>query len=175
MIQKLLICSCFLALSLHSTSYAIVIDSSAVSADITSNQDKNLIESIKSNSELSTFLQAVNAAGLEATLEEPGPYTVFAPSNEAFAAIPSEAFQDLLKKENKTKLVNILKNHVVKGKILTNSINTSNVSTLGGKPLHINVRGSQITVDNANIVEPDLESSNGVIQVIDRVLSIQQP
>ena len=77
-----------------------------------------------------------------------------------------------MKKENKSRLAALLKNHIIKGSLQTNAISTSNVTSMGGKPLHIEVRGSQATVNGAGIVQPDLAGSNGVVQIIDTVLFV---
>lgn len=150
--------------------FSIVIDSSTVNAEVGNSEDKNLVELVENNPDLSTFVQLMNAAEFAANLEGTGPYTLFAPSNEAFAELPQGTVQDLLKKENKTKLTNLLKNHIVSGKLLTSSMNTSNVNSMGGKPLHITVRGSQVSINDAIILQPDLVGSNGVVQIIDKVI-----
>lgn len=152
---------------------AVVIDADNVSAEIKDNTltNQTVMDVIESNPNLSTFLQALSEADLIATLEGTGSFTVFAPSNQAFNALPGNTLKDLMKKENKTKLMMILKNHIVSGKSLTtSSLTNGNMSTMGGKPLHIQVRGSQVTVDSANVIQSDLTASNGVIQIIDKVI-----
>lgn len=167
-IGAITLASCFFYVaSVHAI---VVIDSQTITTDLSQAGNQNLVEIAESTPDLSTFVQALNASGLAATLEGAGPYTVFAPSNEAFAALPQKTLQDLLKKENQLKLATLLKNHIAKGSLTTNQLNTSNINSLGGKPLHINARGSQVTVDNANVVQADLVGSNGVIQIIDTVL-----
>ncbi len=160
-----IIFSLFFALNAHGR----VIDSSSELSDTTSSATQSIVEVIENTPNLSTLLKALNEAGLTAALEGEGPFTIFAPSNEAFAALPPKVLQDLMKSENKTRLAMLLKNHVVKGNLTTSKLNTSNLPSLGGKPLHINVRGSQITIDDANIVQSDLTGSNGVVQIIDKV------
>ena len=150
--------------------YSVVIDSSTVNAEVGNSEDKNLIELVENNPDLSTLIQLINAAEFAANLEGTGAYTLFAPSNEAFAELPQGTVQDLLKKENKTKLTNLLKNHIVSGKLLTSSMNTSHVNSLAGKPLNITVRGSQVSINDAIILQPDLVGSNGVVQIIDKVI-----
>lgn len=151
---------------------AIVIDSRTIDSE-TANPNQSIIDIVESTPDLSTFLTALNAAGLTSLLEGNGPWTIFAPSNEAFAALPKNIFQDLMREENKAKLATLLKNHIVNGLLLSNTLNAGNINSLGGKPVHIEVRGSQITVDHANIVQVDLVGSNGVIQIIDAVLHTQ--
>ncbi len=150
--------------------YSTVFDSKNMDAETSNSNSRNIVEIVESTPDLSTFLQALNASGLTQTLEATGPFTVFAPSNDAFAAMPKSTLQDLLKKENKTKLANILKNHITNGNLSSVSLNTGNINTLGSKPLHIEVHGSQITVDGAIVVESDLTGSNGSIHIIDTVL-----
>ena len=149
--------------------YSIVIDSSTNYDASSALDSKNVIEVAQDNGNLSTFVQMVRASDLLSTLEATGPYTVFAPSNDAFSGLSSTVMQELFKKENKTKLTNILKNHIVKGKLLTSTINSGNITSLGGKPLYVQVHGSLITINGASIVEPDLNASNGLVQVIDKV------
>lgn len=154
--------------SLHSL---VVIDSDVINSEAESKQGtQNLIEIVESNPDLSTFIQAINESGLRATLESQGPWTVFAPSNEAFAAVPQNVLHDLMKRENASRLATLLKNHIVKGSLVTSAMNTSNVVSVGGKPLHIEVRGSQVDVNGAGIVQADITGTNGVIQVVDKVL-----
>lgn len=152
----------------------IVVDSDSVNAEIKETQFSNqtIVDIMENNANLSTFLQSLSEAELLSTLEGSGPFTIFAPSNAAFEALPPEVLKNLMKKENKTKLAILLKNHIVSGKVLmTNSLKTGPTNTMGGKPLNIQVRGSQVKVNNANIVEPDLIGSNGVIQVVDSVIN----
>lgn len=153
--------------------WTTVIDSRTINSDITNSANHNIVELAESTPDLSTFVQLMNAAGLASELEGTGPLTVFAPSNEAFAALQQNTLQNLMKKENKTMLATLLKNHIVKGSLLTNQINSSNIRAIGGKPLHIDVHGSQITVNDAHIVQSDLIGTNGVIQIIDAVLYTQ--
>lgn len=150
-----------------------VIDSQNINSYTTDLGNQNIVELAESTPDLSTFVLALNAAALTTALEDTGPFTVFAPSNAAFAALPPNTFKELMKKENKSRLAAILKNHVVKGSLRTSNLNTGNLSSLGGKPLHIEVRGSQISVDEANIVQSDLVGSNGIIQIIDTVLLVK--
>ena len=112
-----------------------------------------------------TLTAAVQAAGLEATLRSDGPFTVFAPTDEAFAKLPSGTVETLLKPENKDKLVSILTYHVLPGKVYSKSLATTAQGTT------VSVNGtSGVKVDNANVVKADIKTSNGVIHVIDTVL-----
>jgi uncharacterized surface protein with fasciclin (FAS1) repeats len=118
-----------------------------------------------------TLVAAVQAAGLVDTLKGPGPFTVFAPTDEAFAKLPAGTVDDLLKPENKAKLVAILTYHVVPGKVMAADV-------AGKKTMAKSVQGSEITVDgmkgvmidNATVTKADIVADNGVIHVIDTVI-----
>jgi uncharacterized surface protein with fasciclin (FAS1) repeats len=113
---------------------------------------------------------AVKAAGLVETLQGKGPFTVFAPTDEAFAKLPAGTVADLLKPENKDKLVAILTYHVVPGKVMAANVKTMMVQTVNGQDLSIKVDDGKVTVNNANVIKTDVAASNGVIHVIDTVL-----
>jgi uncharacterized surface protein with fasciclin (FAS1) repeats len=117
-----------------------------------------------------TLVTAVKAAGLVETLQGKGPFTVFAPTDEAFAKLPAGTLDDLLKPENKEKLKGILLYHVVPGKVMAADVKTMKAKTAGGKELSIKVDGGQVTVDNAKVVKTDVPAKNGVIHVIDTVV-----
>lgn len=121
--------------------------------------------------DVSTLVTALKAADLVDDLQAPGPFTVFAPTNEAFAKLPKGKLDDLLKPENKEELRKILLYHVHQGDaIMASDTKTMQLSTLDGKPLHVKVNGATVTVDNAKIVKKDVKATNGVIHWIDRVL-----
>jgi uncharacterized surface protein with fasciclin (FAS1) repeats len=117
-----------------------------------------------------TLVAAVKAAGLVETLQGKGPFTVFAPTDEAFAKLPAGTVEDLLKPENKEKLKGILLYHVVPGKVMAADVKTMKAKTAGGKELSIKVEGGSVMVDNAKVVKTDVAASNGVIHVIDAVV-----
>jgi uncharacterized surface protein with fasciclin (FAS1) repeats len=117
-----------------------------------------------------TLVAAVKAAGLVETLQGKGPFTVFAPTDDAFAKLPAGTVEDLLKPENKEKLVAILTYHVVPGKVMAADVKTMQAKTVNGKELSIKVEGGAVTVDNAKVVKTDVPASNGVIHVIDTVV-----
>jgi uncharacterized surface protein with fasciclin (FAS1) repeats len=117
-----------------------------------------------------TLVTAVKAAGLVETLESPGPFTVFAPTDEAFSKLPAGTLDDLLKPENKEKLKGILLYHVVPGKVVAADVKTMKAKTAGGKELSIKVEGGNVMVDGAKVVKTDVAASNGVIHVIDTVV-----
>jgi uncharacterized surface protein with fasciclin (FAS1) repeats len=117
-----------------------------------------------------TLIAAVKAAGLVETLQGKGPFTVFAPTDEAFAKLPAGTVEDLLKPENKEKLVAILKYHVVPGKVLAADVKTMEAKTAQGQSVKLRVSDAGVTVDNAKVIKTDLLAENGVIHVIDRVI-----
>lgn len=117
-----------------------------------------------------TLTAALKAAGLDATLEGQGPFTVFAPTDKAFAALPAGTVETLLKPENKDKLVKILTYHVVPGSVLSKDLKSGAVKTVEGSPVAVKVKSQAVMVNNAKVTSPDIQASNGVIHVIDRVI-----
>jgi len=122
------------------------------------------------NGSFNTLVAAVKAAGLVETLQGPGPFTVFAPTDEAFAKLPKGTVEDLLKPENKEKLVAILTYHVVSGKVMAADVKTMKAKTVNGQSLDVQVADGAVTVDKAKVVKADVLASNGVIHVIDTVV-----
>lgn len=119
---------------------------------------------------LSTLVAALEAGGLVGTLQGDGPFTVFAPTNDAFAALPVGTLEDLLKPENKDKLVAILTYHVVSGKVMSTDLSDGmKAATVNGAEVTITTAGGA-KVNGANVVMADVEASNGVVHVIDAVI-----
>ena len=116
-----------------------------------------------------TLVQAVQAAGLVDTLSQGGPYTVFAPTDEAFAQLPSGALEFLLMPENQDILKQVLTYHVVPGEVTSGELQTGSVNALGGG-LAIRVDPNRVIVNNASVVNANIEASNGVIHAVNRVL-----
>ncbi|GIV05479.1 MAG: beta-Ig-H3/fasciclin [Fimbriimonadales bacterium] len=115
-----------------------------------------------------TLVQAVQAAGLVETLSSEGPFTVFAPTDEAFAQIPQDTLQAVL--ADKEKLTAILTYHVAPGKLMAaDVVRSSQIPTVQGQSLTVNTEGG-VKVDDANVIQTDIEADNGVIHVIDTVL-----
>merc|ERR1712161_118261 len=132
---------------------------------------KNLVELAQSVDILSTLVAAVVAGDLVETLSSAGPFTVFAPTNDAFAALPAGTLDSLLQPENKGTLVDILTYHVVSGKVLSTDLAPSqDVSTVQGDTLLIKARDGAVTVNGRNVVTADNEATNGVAHIIDGVL-----
>lgn len=131
----------------------------------------DIVDTAISAGSFKTLVSAVQAAGLVDTLKGPGPFTVFAPSDEAFAKLPAGTVEDLLKPENKEKLVAILTYHVVPGKVMAADVagkETMAKSVQGGE---ISVNGTNgVMVDGAKVVQADIAADNGVIHVIDSVI-----
>ena len=132
---------------------------------------KTVVDVAASNPDFSTLVTAVKAAGLAETLSGAGPFTVFAPTNEAFAKLPAGTVENLLKPENKDQLIAVLTYHVVPGKVMSGDIagKSLEVATVQGGNLSVNATDG-VKVDNANVVMADIETSNGVIHVIDAVV-----
>lgn len=130
-----------------------------------------IVDVAAGNPQFSTLVAAVKAAGLVETLNGTGPFTVFAPTNEAFAKLPAGTLDDLLKPENKAKLASILTYHVVSGKVLAaDAVKLDKATTVNGAEADINVAGGTVTIDGATITATDVAASNGVIHVIDTVM-----
>ncbi len=133
--------------------------------------EKNIVEIAAGADDFSTLVAAVKAAGLVETLTGDGPFTVFAPTNEAFAKLPEGTVESLLKPENKEKLIAVLKYHVVPGKVMAaDVIKLSEAETAQGGKVKIMTKDGKVMVDNATVVKTDIAASNGVIHVIDTVI-----
>ena len=131
---------------------------------------ENIVEIASGNKDFTTLVAAVVAAGLAETLSGEGPFTVFAPTNEAFAKLPAGTVEELVKPENREKLASILTYHVVAGKALSSDLSDGqSIKTVNGQEVKVSV-GDNVKVDGAVVTTPDLEASNGVIHVIDSVI-----
>lgn len=131
----------------------------------------DIVDTAAASDQFSTLVAAVKAAGLVETLKGEGPFTVFAPTNDAFAALPAGTVENLLKPENKDQLVAVLTYHVIPGKVMSADISgkMADVATVQGSSLSIDAT-SGVKVDNASVTTADIITSNGVIHVIDRVV-----
>ena len=133
--------------------------------------DKTIVENAIKIDGFKTLVAAVKAADLVETLSGDGPFTVFAPTDDAFAKLPDGTLEDLLKPENKDKLVGILKYHVVPGAVMAKDVvNLKRAKTAQGQNVRIKVADGKVKVNQANVVKTDVKSSNGVIHVIDKVI-----
>ncbi|WP_298813832.1 fasciclin domain-containing protein [uncultured Roseibium sp.] len=132
---------------------------------------KDIVDTAVDAGSFGTLVAAVQAAGLVDTLKGEGPFTVFAPTDEAFAKLPEGTVETLLKPENKDQLVAILTYHVVPGKVMSSDIAGKNAEVASVEGSEISVDATDgVKVDNANVVTADIETSNGVIHVIDTVI-----
>ena len=132
---------------------------------------KDIVDTAVAAGNFRTLVAALQAAGLVDTLKGPGPFTVFAPTDEAFAKLPAGTVEDLLKPENKQKLTSILTYHVVSGKVMASQVvKLHEAKTVNGQDVKIMADGGKVMADNANVVQTDIQCTNGVIHVIDTVL-----
>jgi uncharacterized surface protein with fasciclin (FAS1) repeats len=136
----------------------------------TCTSSKDIVAVASGGENFKTLVAAVKAAGLVETLQGEGPFTVFAPTDEAFAKLPAGTVENLLKPENREQLASILKYHVVPGKVLAADVKTMEAKTAQGQSVKIKVSDAGVTVDGAKVVKTDLLAANGVIHVIDRVI-----
>ena len=134
-----------------------------------SNQD--IVDTAVSAGQFKTLAAALKAADLVATLKGPGPFTVFAPTDEAFAKLPAGTVENLLKPENKAKLTAILTYHVVPGAVRAEQVTKlDQAKTVNGAMVKVTTKGGKVTINDATVVKADTEASNGIIHVIDKVI-----
>ena len=133
--------------------------------------ERNIVDTAVANGNFKTLAAALGAAGLVSTVSGPGPFTVFAPTDAAFAKLPAGTVEDLLKPENKDKLSAILTYHVVSGKVMAaDVVKLSEAKTVNGKMLKVKVNGGKVMINDANVTSTDIAASNGVIHVVDSVI-----
>ncbi len=144
-------------------------ETAPVAEDAVDTSEFTITELTSSSASFKTLTAALAAADLSEILSGEGPYTIFAPTDEAFAALPEGAIEQLLLPENKDVLVRILTYHVVPGAVRSSDLETGNVETLEGSDVAVEA-GDTVTVNNANVIVPDVEASNGVIHIVDRVI-----
>jgi uncharacterized surface protein with fasciclin (FAS1) repeats len=133
--------------------------------------NKDIVDTAVAAGSFKTLAKALQAADLVDTLKGKGPYTVFAPTDEAFAKLPAGTLEDLLKPENKAKLQRILTYHVVPGRVTSAEVvKLKTAKAVSGDSIDIAANGGTVTVDNARVVKADIAASNGVIHVIDSVI-----
>jgi len=132
---------------------------------------KDIVDTAVAAGSFNTLAVALKAADLVSALKGPGPFTVFAPTDGAFAKLPKGTIEDLLKPENKEKLKGILPYHVVSGKVMAKDVaGIREATTLNGASLSISVTGGKVMIDNAHVTQTDILADNGVIHVIDAVV-----
>ena len=131
---------------------------------------KTVVDIAAGSPDHTTLVAAVKAAGLAETLSGPGPFTIFAPTNAAFAKLPAGTVESLLLPENKAKLVAILTYHVVPAKVMAADVKSGEAPTVNGKMLTLKVDGMGVMVNNSKVIATDLVGSNGVVHVVDTVI-----
>jgi uncharacterized surface protein with fasciclin (FAS1) repeats len=137
----------------------------------TAEGEKDIVDTAVAAGSFTTLAKALAAADLVDTLKGTGPFTVFAPTDEAFAALPAGTLADLLKPENKAKLQEILKYHVVSGKVMAADVGgLKTAGTVAGKDLKISVADGVVRINDSKVLKTDIIAKNGVIHVIDKVL-----
>jgi uncharacterized surface protein with fasciclin (FAS1) repeats len=132
----------------------------------------DLVETAVSNGSFKTLTAALQAAGLVETLKGKGPYTVFAPTDDAFKKLPAGTVENLLKPENKAQLAKVLTYHVVAGNVMSGDLKgkTTNAKTVEGSAVRIDASSNTVKVNDAVVTQADVNASNGVIHVIDSVI-----
>jgi uncharacterized surface protein with fasciclin (FAS1) repeats len=132
---------------------------------------QDIVATAVANGSFNTLAAALKAAGLVETLQGKGPFTVFAPTDAAFAKLPEGTVEELLKPENKQKLIAVLTYHVVPGKVMAKqAVTLDGAETVNGNSLTFKFDGESLMVDNAQVIKADVETSNGVIHVINNVM-----
>ncbi len=134
-------------------------------------ETRNLVVLANANGSFKTLTKALEAAGLTEKLQEKGPFTIFAPTDAAFAKLPQDAVRDLLKPENKEVLIKLLTYHVVSGKVLSADLKSGEVKSVEGGAINVKVDpATGVTVNDAKVTQADIQGSNGVIHAIDNVI-----
>jgi uncharacterized surface protein with fasciclin (FAS1) repeats len=148
---------------------AVAVSLAAPAATARTTEEKNIVQTAVAAGQFKTLAKLLTRAGLAGALTQPGPYTVFAPTDAAFKKVPKKTLNALLK--NKAKLKAVLLYHVVSGKVTAaDVVKLTTAKTLNGKSVRIRVSGSNVFVNSAKVTTPDVMATNGVIHVINRVL-----
>ncbi len=151
--------------------YSAPVTTAEIMATLAPTEADDIVAVASGNPDFSTLVAAVQAAGLVETLQGPGPFTVFAPTNAAFAALPAGLVDKLLLPENKDVLVKILTYHVVSGKVMAADVKAGDVPSVEGSNITVAVDGGKVTLNgSSNVVATDVAAFNGVIHVIDAVI-----
>ena len=150
---------------------AVTVTGLAVGSSSAYAADTDIVDTAVASGQFKTLAAALGEAGLVDTLKGPGPFTVFAPTDDAFAKLPAGTVESLLKPENKEKLTEILTYHVVPGNVTADDVVKLNeAETVNGAMVNVAVKGSTVTINDATVTAADIAASNGVIHVIDTVL-----
>lgn len=150
-------------------------DQAQAQAKAQDTEKHDIVSLAASNRDLEKFVTAMQAAGLTQTLQGEGPYTVFAPSDNAFAKLDNAAWEELMRPENQAKLSEILTYHIVPGAVESKNLQAGDYATLQGSPLTAVVSEKDMMVNEGKIVEKDIVASNGIIHIIDTVLTPPPP
>jgi uncharacterized surface protein with fasciclin (FAS1) repeats len=143
----------------------------AIGSNFARATNQDIVDTAVGAGQFKTLTAALGAAGLVETLKGPGPYTVFAPTDEAFAKLPVGTVENLLKPENKAKLTAILTYHVVPGAVKAEQVTKlDEAKTVNGAMVKVSTEDGKVMINDATVVTPDIEASNGVIHVIDKVI-----
>jgi uncharacterized surface protein with fasciclin (FAS1) repeats len=143
----------------------------AMGVTTASSQSKDIVDTAVANGSFKTLAAALTAAGLVDTLKGPGPFTVFAPTDAAFAKLPPGTVESLLKPENRDRLRRVLTYHVVSGKVgSSDAAKVRSAKAVSGDSIAVTVKNGKVMVNDATVVTPDVGASNGVIHVIDAVI-----
>ena len=135
------------------------------------NQESDVVDIAVQTDYLSSWMQAIQASGMAEELKEDGPYTIFAPTNDAFQTLPTGTFDDLMESENREILKNLVKAHIVKGEYSADDIsNGKTKEMMNGEELKVSQVGDQFMLNGSTVITPDLEASNGVIHIIDGLM-----
>lgn len=138
---------------------------------VSSGQKMDIVDTAVAAGSFNTLATALTEAGLVETLKGPGPFTVFAPTDEAFSKLPDGTLENLLKPANRDKLVSVLTYHVVAGEVMSDEVvEMDSAATVNGKNVSIKSIDGKVMIDKATVVKTDIKASNGVIHVIDEVL-----
>ncbi|OEK04849.1 fasciclin domain-containing protein [Roseivirga misakiensis] len=152
--------------SLFGAMFALMLTTSVANA-----QSKDIVGLAAGADNLKTLVAAVKAGGLVETLQGDGPFTVFAPTDEAFAALPKGTLDMLLKPENKDKLVAILTYHVVAGKVMSTDLsNGQKAATVNGQKVTVSIGNGDVKISGAKVIAADVKAKNGVVHIIDKVI-----
>jgi uncharacterized surface protein with fasciclin (FAS1) repeats len=151
---------------------ATIAPNTTTTAPTTAASTTDVVSVVANNPSLSTLATAITDTGLGTNLQSGGPFTIFAPSDQAFAALPEATRQELLQPENRDDLRELLSYHVVQGELRSNQLSSSQVPSLEGTPLNVDVNqaNSQVRINNATVTQADIPAANGVIHIIDQVI-----
>jgi uncharacterized surface protein with fasciclin (FAS1) repeats len=137
---------------------------------LSANALDDLVTTLQSTGRCRTLLKIIQLTGRDQALERSGPFTIFAPTDDAFAKLPAGVLEGLMKPANKARLQGILETHLVRGKLTSQDAKSTTVTTLGGSKVEIDRDGSAFVFEDANVIQRDLAARNGVVQIIDKVI-----